>query len=44
MDKEACDAIEGVTIKSGEENGRGGFSIEPNVNTGGGCSSCTSCG
>ncbi len=44
MDKEACDAVEGVTITSGEENGKGGLSVEPNLQTGGGCSSCTSCG
>ena len=44
MDKEACDAVKGVTITSGEENGKGGLSVEPNLQEGGGCSSCTSCG
>ena len=35
----------GVTIKCAEENGRGGFTIEPNkAPEGGGCSSCSSCG
>ncbi len=34
-----------LTILSGEENGRGGFSIEPEkTSEGGGCSSCSSCG
>lgn len=45
MEKDLVDATEGVTIKCAEENQRGGFSVEPNnAPTGGGCSSCSSCG
>lgn len=34
-----------LEILSGDENGRGGFSIEPEKKPdGGGCSTCTSCG
>lgn len=35
----------GFIVKCGEENGLGGFSIEPiNKPEGGGCASCSSCG
>lgn len=45
MEKDLVDATEGVSIKCAEENNRGGFSVEPNnAPTGGGCSSCSSCG
>lgn len=45
MNGDLLKEYDGVTIKCGEENGRGGFTIEPNKTPdGGGCSSCSSCG
>ena len=45
VDKSVTDQFGALTILSGEENGRGGFSIEPEIKPeGGGCASCTSCG
>lgn len=45
VDKSVTDQFGALTILCGEENGRGGFSIEPeNTPDGGGCSSCSSCG
>ena len=44
VDKSVNDQFGALTILSGEENGRGGFSIEPEKQEeGGGCSSCSSC-
>lgn len=44
VDKDVTSQFGALTILSGEENGMGGFSIEPeNKPEGGGCSSCTSC-
>jgi len=45
VDKSVNEQFGALTILSGEENGRGGFSIEPEKQAeGGGCSSCSSCG
>ena len=45
VDKSVTEQFGALTILSGEENGRGGFSIEPEKKEeGGGCSSCSSCG
>ena len=45
VDKSVTDQFGALTILSGEENGGGGFSIEPEIKPeGGGCSGCTSCG
>ncbi len=45
VDKSVTEQFGALTILSGEENGRGGFSIEPEKQAeGGGCSSCSSCG
>lgn len=43
VDKELSKEYGVLRIKSGEENGYGGLSIEPESSNGGGCSSCTSC-
>lgn len=45
VDKSVTEQFGTLTILCGEENGRGGFSIEPETKPdGGGCSSCSSCG
>ena len=45
VDKSVTEQFGALTILSGEENGRGGFSIESEVKPeGGGCAGCTSCG
>lgn len=44
VDKDVTAQFGELTILSGEENGMGGFSIEPETKPeGGGCSSCSSC-
>lgn len=41
VDKAVTDEFGALTILSAEENGRGGFSIEPEIKpAGGGCSGC----
>lgn len=43
--KDVTEQFGTLTILNGEENGMGGFSIEPEKKPeGGGCSSCSSCG
>lgn len=45
VDKELSKEYGALTIKSSDENGYGGLSIEPEISaSSGGCSSCTSCG
>lgn len=44
VDKKVTEQFGTLEILSGEENGRGGFSIEPEKKAEGGCSTCTSCG
>ena len=41
VDKELNSEFGTFTIKSGDENGYGGFSVEPEKTSGGGCSSCS---
>lgn len=43
VEKDITNEFGVLTIKSGEENGYGGLSIEPATSVGGGCSSCSSC-
>lgn len=43
VDKELSTKYGVLTIKSGEENGYGGLSIEPEISVGGGCSGCSGC-
>jgi hypothetical protein len=44
LDKDLVNQFGSLTLKSGRENGRGGFSIEPEIKAesdcGGGCSTC----
>ena len=45
VDKKVTEQFGELAILSGDENGRGGFSIEPEKKSNdGGCSTCTSCG
>lgn len=45
VDKKVTEQFGALQILSGEENGRGGFSVEPEKQgESGGCSTCTSCG
>lgn len=45
VDKKVTEQFGALSILCGDENGRGGFSIEPETKPeGGGCSSCSSCG
>ncbi|HAR86779.1 MAG TPA: HesB-like protein [Clostridium sp.] len=45
VDKGVTEQFGELTILSADENGRGGFSIEPEKKPeGGGCAGCTSCG
>lgn len=41
VDKDLNTQFGTFTVKSGEENGYGGFSVEPEKTSGGGCSSCS---
>ena len=41
--KSISDEFGSLTIKCGEENGMGGFSIEPEKREESGCSTCSSC-
>ncbi len=44
VDKDVTAQFGKLTILSSEENGMGGFSIEPETKSeGGGCASCSSC-
>lgn len=44
VDKKVTEQFGTLEILSGEENGRGGFSIEPEKKPESGCSTCSSCG
>ncbi|GAA0766357.1 HesB-like protein [Clostridium subterminale] len=45
VDKGVTEQFGELTILCADENGRGGFSIEPEIKPeGGGCAGCTSCG
>lgn len=45
VDKKVTEQFGELSVLSADENGRGGFSIEPeNKPEGGGCASCSSCG